>query len=163
MGPTEESKTLVKKILSEFRQIGDLLNRERHGNVLTRPEQADQFNQLANNVSDLVQQLAETNFTSELDKGLVSQIKQISRKLETLASLVGLDTMAQRSRDPSLNRRLNVWSEALLSYTLALRLSASVTVLKLPVEEEIQLFPRVDGAVAQCNEFFNFLIDLRAN
>ena len=184
--PDDDTNTLAKKVLLEFRQINNTLLRAAKETNFSAEEQGERFNTMATSVSDIVQQLMEIEFTSDLDKALVLQMRLIGRKVENLTSFpslddksvmsivqelgdtlkkirVGMGAMEKKSRDKALNRKLKVWAEALLNYMLALRLSGCATVLKLPAEREMQLSVKLDGAVIQCAEFYQFLIELRAS
>ena len=183
--PNEDTNNLAKKILLEYRQVNNNLQKPSSQTNHSLTEQGDQFNQLAGSVSEIIQQLSEINFSSDLDKALVLQMKLIGRKLENLDSIdsmegktiisianeivealkkirVGMAAMEKKSRDQALNRRLKVWAESLLNFMLAIRLSVSSLLLKLPIEGELQLSVKVDGAVVQCSEFYQFLIELRS-
>jgi len=184
--PDDDTNTLAKKVLLEFRQINNTLLRASKETSFTPEEQGERFNTMANSVSEIVQQLADIEFSSDLDKALVLQMRLIGRKVESLVSIatlddksvmsviqevadtlkkirVGMGAMEKKSRDKALNRKLKVWAEALLNYMLALRLSVCATVLKLPAEREMQLSVKLDGTVTQCSEFYQFLIELRAS
>lgn len=183
--PDDDTNTLAKKIILEFRQIENTLKRQPKEKIYTLQEQDEHFNNLSTTVSDIVQQLMEIEFTSDLDKALVLQMRLISRKLESLVSIssldnksimiisqeicdtlkkirVGMAAMEKKSRDHSLNRRMKIWSEALLNYMLAIRISACALLLKLPAEGELPFCEKIEGAVVQCSEFYQFLIELRS-
>jgi len=183
--PNDDTNTLAKKVLLEFRQINNTLLRASKETTFSLQEQGDRFNVMATSVSEIVQQLMDIEFSSDLDKALVLQMRLIGRKLESFVSIetldgksimsitqevgdtlkkirVGMAAMEKKSRDASLNRRMKVWAEALLNFMLAIRLSVCALVLKLPSEREMQLSVKMDGVVVQCSEFYQFLIELRS-
>merc|ERR1712137_1451582 len=181
--PDDDTNTLAKKVLLEFRQINNTMQRASKETSFTKAEQGERFSQLTDSVSEIVQQLMDIEFTSDLDKALVLQMRLIGRKLENLITLenldsksimsvtqeigdtlkkirVGMNAMEKKSRDDVLNRRMKIWAESLLNYMIVLRLSVCSLVMELPAEGELQLCEKMAGVVSQCSEFYQFLIEL---
>lgn len=180
----EEITNVAKRALLEYRQINNLLSKDMPETNLSDPEQACEFVQLFNEISVFVKNISTLNFTTDLDKALILQIKIISKKLEDLTNLgsvpptdilqsilviieclkkirVGINSMEKKSRDFVLNTKLRVWSEAILSSSLVLRLSTSAYLFNLPISRELQLFARFRVVVFICKEFYEHLAGVR--
>ena len=181
---SDDVSTLAKKLLLEFRQIGNAIEKETPPTNFTKAEQSSQLKQYVEDLSLLLEQLSSTTFTTDLDKALIIQIKLISKKIEEISDLtsvepatlltaiqtiaeslkkirVGIQSIITKSRDFSLNRKLRIWAESILAFTFVIRLSAAAHLLDIPLAKELQLSVRFKNVVAVNKEFYEQLAQLR--
>jgi len=182
--PGEDLRNMVKKLMLEFRQISNAMTKEIPVTVLSMDQQVEAFKALQTQATEMVNKLNQVNFSSDLDKALALQMKLITRTfgelsgfsslpeakligaIQTVADClkkirIGINNIEAKSRDQSLNRKLKVWSESILSYVLACRLAASAQVLQLPLVGDLPLTTCLNGATKQCMAFYEQLILLR--
>lgn len=179
----EDAETLTEKIESELQHIEELVDRDRQETHLTLREQEEQLTALGTQATALIQQLSQVTFSSDLHKALVLQMKQIRRKMEVLQSLgaldhdallqavgemnealkkirVGISALKKDLKDVSIRQRLDLWSESVFQLIQAIRLSIAATVLRLPIEVELQLASQITAVLAVCEDFYRYLASL---
>ena len=73
---------------------------------------------------------------------------------------VGISALKKDLKDVSIRQRLDLWSESVFQLIQAIRLSIAATVLRLPIEVELQLASQITAVLAVCEDFYRYLASL---
>jgi len=184
--PTDELTTLASKIILEYRQLRELLNKETIDRSVSTDDQLRIYQDCHRTLARIVGGFKDVIALSELDKALVGHLERVVHELSNLINIAALspsalldcvkrlsevilqikqsiEVMSQKSRDPTMKRKLAVLADALLSYSLIFKFSGPAHVLKLNVaSEEAQLVLVTKGVSNLCGPFYQEILELRS-